>query len=72
MDLKSNKMLKRERGSNWEEDEKAIFFHCYQKVAKVLEDIKTDFNTNSKKNRAWLSLMNDFNAHSNVKKAITK
>ncbi|XP_060845556.1 uncharacterized protein LOC132925153 [Rhopalosiphum padi] len=68
MDSKSNKILKRERGPNWEEDEKTIFFHCYENVAKVLEDPKKDFNTNSKKNQTWLCLMNKFNAHSNVKK----
>jgi len=70
MDSK-NKILKRERGPNWEHEEKVIFFHCFQKVANVLEDSKKDFNTNSKKNIAWLSLMNNFNAHSNVKKVIT-
>lgn len=72
MDLKANKMSKRERGPNWEEDEKTIFFHCYQNVAKVLEDPKKDFNTNTKKNQAWLNLMNNFNGHSNVKKVIIK
>lgn len=71
MDVNVNKISKRERGPNWEEDEKTIFFHCYQNVAKVLEDPKKDFNTNSKKNQAWLNLMDNFNAHSNVKKVIT-
>lgn len=47
MDLKANKVTKRERGPNWEEDEKTIFFYCYQNVAKVLEDPKKDFNTNT-------------------------
>jgi len=66
------KMMKRERGPNWEQEEKIIFFHCYQKVAKVLEDTKKDYNTNSKKNQAWLSLTENFNSHSNVKKVIIK
>jgi len=70
MDSKSNKILKRKRGPNWEEDEITIFFHCYENVAKVLEDPKKDFNTNSKNNQVWLCLMNKFNA--NVKKVITK
>lgn len=68
-DITANKM-KRERGPNWEQEEKVIFFHCYQEVSKILEDTKKDFNTNNKKNQAWLSLMNNFNSHSNVKKVI--
>lgn len=41
--------IKRERAPNWEQEEKVIFFHCYQKVCKIWEDTKTDFNTN----QAW-------------------
>lgn len=60
--------FKRERGPNWDQEEKIIFIHCFKKVSKILEDSKKDFNTNNRKNQAWLSLLNDFNSHSNVQK----
>lgn len=65
---KTNK-IKCKRGPDWEREEKAIFFHCYQKSCKILEGTKKDFNANYKNKLsadAWVSLMNNFNVHCNV------
>jgi len=42
------KSTKRERGPNWDTQEKEIFFHCVAKVKHVIEDSKKDFNSNLK------------------------
>jgi len=47
------KSIKRERGPNWETQEKETFFHCVAKVKHVIEDSKKDFNSNLKKHEAF-------------------
>jgi len=57
------KSTKRERGPNWDTQEKEIFFHCVAKVKHVIEDSKKDFNSNLKKHEAWEKITNEFNSH---------
>lgn len=62
------KSVKRERGPNWDTQEKEIFFHCVSKFKHVIEDPKKDFNSNQKKHEAWEKVTNDFNSHAQVQK----
>ncbi|XP_022177116.1 myb/SANT-like DNA-binding domain-containing protein 3 [Myzus persicae] len=66
------KSVKRERGPNWDTQEKEIFFHCVSKFKHVIEDPKKDFNSNQKKHEAWEKVTNDFNSHAQVQKREVK